>query len=131
MATAKTAPKPKLSLTEVANLITEHNKLNVERLAADQTSAKLKVKQDAIIDQLVAAKVESGTFGPYSVEKKSKQVPRCTDWEGFYKYLQQTGNFDMLHKRLTETAIMARLDNDEYVPGISTDEKVSYKFSLT
>lgn len=130
MATAKKAAAPKLSKVEVANLIAEYNTKRNERLKLDQDSAKLEVQEKSILDQLVKSGVTNGVYGLYHVERSEKKVPRCTDWAGFHKYIQQTGNFDMLHKRLTETAIMARLDNAEYVPGIVTDDKITYKFSL-
>jgi hypothetical protein len=115
---------------EVEALALEYNRTRNERLKLDQESAKLKVREESILDSLTAAKVTSGTYGKVSIEVSTKKVPRCTDWTGFHAYLIQTGNLDMLHKRLTETAVMARVDNGEYVPGIVTDEKTSYKVGL-
>lgn len=115
---------------EIEALAGEYVRTRNERLKMDQESAKLKVREDSILDSLNAAKVQSGTYGKLAIEASSKKVPRCTDWTGFHAYLKETGNLDMLHKRLTETAVMARLDNGEYVPGIVTDDKPSYKITL-
>ena len=127
---AKKAAAPKLSKTEIGNLITEYHTKRNERLKLDQESAKLEVQEKTILDQLVKAGVTDGVYGPYYVERNEKKVARVTDWPGFYAYIKQTGNLDMLTKHLTQSAIMARLDNAEYVPGVVTDDKISYKFTV-
>ena len=86
--------------TEVTALVKEYNAVRNERRALDQASAKLKVREDSILDNLTAAKVPSGKYGPYQLTVTTKAVPRCTDWAGFHAYIKETGNFDMLHKRL-------------------------------
>lgn len=113
------------SKAKTAALLAEYNTVRNERLALDQRSKKLAVKEAEILDKLEGSK--SGTYGDFELEVSNKKVPRCTDWSGFHAYILQTGNLDMLHKRLTESAIMARIGDGEYVPGIVTDDKVSYK----
>lgn len=112
----------------VAATLAEYTTTRNERLALDEASKKLKVKEDALLDKLDGT--ASGRYGPYNLVVSIKKVPRCTDWEGFHAYILNTGNIDMLHKRLTESAVMARVDNNEYVPGIVTDDKPSYKITL-
>ena len=115
---------------QIEALINESIQTRNARLALEGEAAKLKVREDSIADELKAANVTDGVYGKFSLKATTKKVPRCTDWAGFHAYIKETGNFDMLHKRLTETAVMARVDNGEYVPGITTDDKVSYKFSI-
>lgn len=115
---------------EIEVLAIEYERTRNQRLALDQESAKLKVREDSILDNLTAAKVESGKYGKINLTVKTKSVPRCTDWPGFHAYILQTGNLDMLHKRLTESAVMARMDDGEYVPGIVKDEKTTYSVTL-
>lgn len=118
------------SKKEIAALISEYEKTRNERLEMDERSKKMKVREDAILDSLTAAKVVSGVYGSFHATVKTKKVPRCTDWPGFHAYLRETGNLDMLHKRLTETAVMARLLDGEYVPGIVQDDKIAYTFTI-
>lgn len=113
--------------TEVSAKLKELNDATNERLKLDQASAKLKVTEDSIKDWLTANGVTSGNYGRYNLTVTTKDVPRCTDWAGFHAYIKESGNFDMLHKRLTESAVMARINDGEYVPGITTDPKTSYK----
>lgn len=115
-----------MNKTQVTALLRDMQAARNERLKLDEESAKLKVREDSIADQLRAANVESGTFGPYVLTAKAKKVPRCTDWTLLHAHIKETGEFDLLHKRLTESAIMARLKDGVYLPGIVTDDKVTY-----
>jgi len=118
-----------LKSKDITALIARYQTARNERLDLDEQSKKLKVEEDSILDQLTAAGVESGKYGPYKLTVKPKQTPRCTDWEGLWAYIKDTNSFELLHKRLTETAVMERLDAGEHLPGIVTDEKVTYKIT--
>lgn len=113
--------------TEVTSLLREYQDKDHRRLELAEEVKKLDQAQKAILDQLTALGIESGKYGPYLLTVDSKKVPRCTDWNTFHQYLIQTGNLDMLHKRLTDTAVMARMNEGEYVPGIVVDEKPTFK----
>lgn len=116
--------------TEITALVKEYNSTRNERLKLTAEAAKLEQREKAILDSFTTAKIASGKYGPYEVEVKTKRVPRVTDWVGFHAYIRESGNFDMLHKRITESAIMARLDNGEFVPAVMTDDKTTYTFKL-
>ena len=118
-----------MNKTEVKALVAKYNEAKNKRLALDRESAKLKVVEDTCMDELYAAKVASGQYGPYLVEFINKRVPRCTDWPNLHAYIKQEGAFELLHKRLTETAIMERVNAGELVPGIVIDDKPTYKIS--
>lgn len=115
-----------MNKTQVTALLKQKQEARNKRLALEEEAKKLKVVEDSVDDQLEAAKVESGTFGPYILTAKSKKAPRCTDWTGLYEHIKSTGEFDLLHKRLTETAVMARLNDGVYLPGIVLDDKWTY-----
>jgi hypothetical protein len=118
-----------MNKTAVKALIAEYNAAKNERLELDRKSAKLKVQEDLCLDKLVAEKVASGTYGPYLLEASEKKVPRCTDWAGLHAFIKQEGAFELLHKRITDTAIMERVNAGEIVPGIVVDVKPVYKIS--
>ena len=118
------------SKTEIAALIKEYNTARNERLALNREADKLEQREKSILDTLTLAKVQTGTYGSYAVVVSKKKVPRCTDWVGLHAYIRENNAFDMLHKRLTETAIMARVDEGEFVPGIVTDDKITYTFTV-
>jgi hypothetical protein len=47
-----------------------------------------------------------------------KDVPQVKDWSAFYKYIQTTGDFDLLQKRPGEKACALRWENGEQLPGV-------------
>lgn len=118
-----------MNKTEIKTLVAQLNAARNERLALDRQSAKLKVVEDTCMDQLIAAKVVSGQYGSYLLEFVNKKTPRCTDWPGLWAYVRENDAFEMLHKRLTESAIMERVNAGEIVPGIVVDDKPTYKIS--
>jgi len=113
--------------TAIKTILAEFQELNRQRLDLDRQSAKLKVQCDALLDKLTAGEAGSGQYGPYLLSVAHKKVPRCTDWNGLHDFIRQEGAFELLHKRLTETAVMERINNGSHVPGIVVDEKVTYK----
>lgn len=113
----------------VTALLSDYQRMDRQRLELKQQADKLEQAQKAIIDELTENGVPTDTYGPYFLKVEKKKVPRCTDWGLFYGFIKANDAFDCLHKRLTETAIMARVNDAEYVPGIVTDEKITYKVS--
>ena len=94
------APQPNLTSdmnkTEVKGLVAQYQAARNERLKLDNESKKLKVKEDSILDQLIAAKVVSGQYGPYLVEAQFKDVARVTDWTTFHAYILESGSIDYI-----------------------------------
>lgn len=97
-----------------------------ERLTLQEKANKLEQEEKNLQAELDALGAAEGQYGSYYLRVKAKQVPRAVDWNAFYKYVHDNNAFDMLHKRLTETAIMARVREGEIIPGIVTDDKKTY-----
>lgn len=115
--------------SDIIIIADEYTQTRNARLKLDNDSKKLKVKEDSLLDKLVAAKVPTGVYGSFVVAYEPKKAPRVTDWTGFHAYILQSGNIDMLTKHLTPTAILARIDEGEYVPGVVVDDKPTYKIT--
>ena len=47
-----------------------------------------------------------------------KSVPRVSDWQEVYAYIQVTGSFDLLHKRIGTKAVEERWNIGQNIPGI-------------
>lgn len=47
-----------------------------------------------------------------------KSVPRVSDWQEVYGYIQATGSFDLLHKRLGTKAVEERWNLGQNIPGV-------------
>lgn len=92
--------KKRAELTKIANqLEKEEKRLGLEILA--------------MIPMLGELRGEGVTF-----RKKTVPKPSVTDWDALYKHIASTQSFDLLHKRLTETAVKLRWDDGAEVPGV-------------
>ena len=45
-------------------------------------------------------------------------MAQVQDWEAFYKYVAKEGAFDLLQRRVNDSAYRARLDDQIKVPGV-------------
>lgn len=67
------------------------------------------------------------------ITKKAKAVittvdiPTAKDWAAIYEHIQKTGDWDLVQKRLGTTAVRARWEEGEAIPGIDVFHKVSVK----
>jgi hypothetical protein len=84
-------------------------------------AAERKFKQH-LIDNLEKSN-EKGVFGlRFKALHKTKRIPKVKDgdWTAIHQHIYNTGEFDLLQKRLNDTAVMARLEAGETLPGIET-----------
>ena len=57
--------------------------------------------------------------GSYAIIKCSpKDKPVAEDWPALYAHIQASGEFELLHKRLTQTAVEERWEDGVQVPGV-------------
>ena len=96
--------------------------LKAERLAqqklADALEAEEKALKAYIIDNLPKSEA-SGVAGKLArVTAITKEVPQVENWEIFYKHLKKTGQFELIGKRLADTAIRERWEAGKEIPGI-------------
>lgn len=96
--------------------------LKAERLTqqklVDAIEAEEKALKAYIIDNLPKSEA-SGVAGKLArVTAITKEVPQVEDWTIFYKHLKKTGQFELIGKRLSDTAIRERWEAGKEVPGI-------------
>jgi hypothetical protein len=48
----------------------------------------------------------------------SKPIPQVKDWDKFYKFVKKTGAFDLMQRRLSDTAVKERWEAGKEVPGV-------------
>lgn len=112
--------------TLIALKLADLHAKRTERLKLTARAAILEQEEKNISAELAAANVQAGIYGNFGLLAKSKEVPKCDDWSAFHRYVISQNAPELLHKRLTESAIMERIEAGEIIPGISTDTKVSY-----
>ena len=112
---------PKIS-SHLPDLVDNYISLRAQRLALDKEAASLKETEDDIYKVIVSKMREEGmtAMGAKNGFVKLKEVvePIPTDWPELYMYIQRTGHFEFLHKRIATLAIKEHVEAGEEIPGI-------------
>lgn len=83
--------------------------------ALEENEKKLKAK---IIAAMAADKITSLGATKSGANYSKKNKPTAGNWPKIYAYIRDTGEFDLLQKRLMESAIIARWDDKIEIPGV-------------
>lgn len=76
-----------------------------------------KVRQH-IIDNLSKSE-DSGAAGlRYRAQITTKVKPAVNDWTALHSYIRETARFDLLQKRVSDTAVAATWEAGEDIPGV-------------
>lgn len=118
------APVPE-SIGRTADLYHDVRELRLamqkEVEAVEAREAELR---DSIINRLSASD-DTGAAGlRYRAQIVPKVKPKIADWPTLTKWLQESGRFDMLQKRLSDKAVTDVWDDGYAVPGV---EKINVK----
>lgn len=97
-------------------------KLRQERLAMERRVAELKeeeaVLRDHIIDTLPKSDASGITGKTCRVTITKSVKPRVEDWDVVYKYISRTKSWDLMQKRLSDTAVNERWGVGKEIPGV-------------
>ena len=121
-----------MDLAELGNLADHLNTTRANRLAADKVAAALKSEEHALYQQLVSEMEEnnlSSIGGKDCIVKRTvKERAIAGDWQLIQEYIKEHDAFDLLHKRLTDSAVLLRRDDGVEVPGVTLMEfsKLTY-----
>lgn len=116
-------PKNKLDgLAEKADL---YYTTREERLArqkeVDEIEKREKELRQELIDTLVEAKTASGVSGLHvRVTLVEKTVPQVEDWAALQAHIKDSGDFDLLQRRVNDAAVRERWKAHVAVPGVGT-----------
>lgn len=80
---------------------------------------------------MAACGLQSFTTDAATLTIKRRTVFRATDWPTLYAHLQQTGEFDLLTRTLSSTAVAERDKAGTLPPGILRAEFDQLKFTPT
>ena len=100
-------------LKKLDRLRLEVEKLNSELSAKRKEYDEVKRK---LLGKMNEAGMSSVSAGRVSISViKTKRVS-ITDWKKLYKIMAKKGEFDLLQKRVSPTAILERVENGEKLP---------------
>ena len=106
-------------------------RLRADRLKLTAQVEALKQQEKRLGDHLsknLKADDAVGVIGRVAqVTMHSADVGKAVDWDAFYAHVRKTGHFDLLERRLSNSALRERWAAEEAIPGI-TPQKI---FSLS
>lgn len=88
-----------------------------EKEAEDLKQTELKLKEE-LLHLMLEEKLTVVGAQTCIVRYHRKIKPIAEDWEKIWGHIQSTGDFDLLHKRLTEAAVQSRWGENSEIPGI-------------
>ena len=101
-------------------------KLRAARLEVEEQVEEMRKKEAALKEHiftlLAAQDLESATGEWATVSLSHLTVPKVTDWDKFYAYIQKEGAFDLLERRPAKGAYKERLEAKVAVPGVEPME---------
>ena len=104
------------------DLVDLYNEARTVRLVAAKAVAALEAKEHELKAQLIAAfKAEGSTAsgGKTAIAKLVvKQEPSAGNWDSLYAHIRNTGEFELLYRRINPASIKERKDVGVDVPGI-------------
>jgi hypothetical protein len=103
-------------------------RLGIEKRVKELKEEELQMR-NAIFELLASMGLTKASGAMATAGIKVSQVPLVEDWDKFHDYILETGEFDLLQKRISVTAWRARYDDGVAIPGVSKVEDVD--ISLT
>lgn len=107
------------SIGRVADLYSDVRQL---RLGMEKEVEAVKARETQLRDHIINNLSKSDDTGAaglrYRAQIVMKDVPRAADWGQIHAYIQKTGRFDLVQRRLGEAAIKEMWASKEEIPGV-------------
>ena len=115
------------------DLIDQYITARAERLMLDKQAEQMKEHEEILKKAIIAKYQEQGLTLLGSklgvVKMSDAEEPVAQDWIAVWDYIRETGSFELLHKRLTNTAVKERWEAGQEIPGVGK-QKV-YRLSVS
>lgn len=117
---------------ELATKVDAFKAFREKRLSLAKEVEALKAEEARLKEELIELFSDSevstigGKLAIISLVQKTKPV--ATDWPALHKHILDSGDFDLLQRKLGESAVKARWEDGEDVPGVET--KTFYDLSV-
>jgi hypothetical protein len=115
------------------DLIDQYITARAERLMLDKQVEQMKEHEELLKKAIIAKYQEQGLTLLGSnlgvVKLTEADEPVAQDWVAVWDYIKENNAFELLHKRLTNTAVKERWETGEEIPGVGK-QKV-YRLSVS
>jgi hypothetical protein len=132
-ATKRAAPAARAPSAKLAQRVGELARAAAAREKAAKALALAKEREDELSEAVAALlrkeRIESAAFAVGTVRLDDRVYPNATDWDAIRDYVVDTGEWDLLEKRLAVLAFRERIEAGREVPGIAAVRVVKVKFS--
>lgn len=122
-----------MDLAEMGVLADRLEHARAQRLAADKIAASLKSDEYTLLHQLISEMEEnnlSSVGGKSCIVKRTvKHRAIANDWSLIQAYIRENDAFDLLHRRITDSAVLLRREDGIEIPGISLMEYSNITYS--
>lgn len=103
-------------------------RLGIERQVKEIKEAEVTLR-GKIFEMLASMGLTKASGAVATAGIKVSNIPLVEDWDALWDYIRQTGEVDLVQKRISVTAWRARFDDGVNIPGVSKVEDVD--ISLT
>lgn len=114
-----------MNLKQLTEMMVKYDQIRTKRLELDKQSTAMKAEETMILDAVKAELMGRDQYEFVSdkamlkAEIKMRAYADVTDWNSLWKHIQKTGEFDLLQKRVTVTAVRQRWEVGKEVPGVA------------
>jgi len=112
-----TMPK---ALGPAVDMLYEMRKARMAQQAiADNIKAEETKLKDLLLKLYGKSKIQGASGSVARAEISQKDIAQVKDWPKFWAYIKRTGHFDLMQKRISDTAVKERWDRDITIPGVA------------
>lgn len=109
----------------VAGLVDKFYQLREQRYALQRRAAAIEEQEKGLRAALIEALPKAGATGIAGkiarAQLKTKRIVRVSDYEKLYEHIRKERAFDLLQRRLNESAVNERWEAGKTVPGLVPD----------
>lgn len=109
-------------LPESSQLVDEYAETREARLALQRDVDKLNEQEKSLKAKIIQMLEQAGAtaIGGHKmvVELVPKEKPVANDWDAVHKFIMENDAWDLMQKRLTDTAVRLRWEEGIILPGI-------------
>jgi hypothetical protein len=110
-------------LVDLADMADAYWNLREQRLKikkeVDDLELKEKMLSVRILERMEKLRLTAIGGSVVTLTLKTTYEPTVENWPSFYEYIQQSGEFDLLYRRLNPAAVKQRWEADKPVPGVT------------
>lgn len=115
------------------DLVNQYISVRAQRLNLEKEAATVE-EVEKELSKTIIAKMREGDLKALGasgglVKLQETEEPVAENWEEIWKYIKEKDAWELLHKRITVTAVRERWEDGEAVPGVGKITK--YKLSVS